>query len=381
MACPGSVALSRPYDGRRSVYAAEGTVVHALAAASLVEAQRAPVGSVLEADGIQVVVTPEMDDAIDVYRNYVTAIRAQADWHAFEKKVTIWSAPPGVDCYGTADFAAISGRVLDVVDLKYGKGVAVDAENNSQALFYALAVYETIVERAKKPKPIDLIRITIVQPRRDGGQPKTWEIDLVDLFMWRDSQLLPAIDRIVKGDKTLTEGDWCRFCPALAYCPAKHQSAQELARAAFDGDNSGDLTLTDLSDRLALAFRLEDYFVALKQEVETLIRTGESVPGWKLVEGRSNRKWSHDDTEVVRAIAWRTQIDPDRLVKPLEALSPAQMEKQVKRLSPVSPAAAMQDLVVKPPGKPVLAPETDERPAMTFSSAREAFEASAADSV
>jgi hypothetical protein len=148
MHCPGSVRLSRPYGGesRASSYAAEGTVAHALAEAALSGVSGPAIGAALEADGRSVVVTHEMEDAVQVYLDVVMPLRKQADWHAFEQGVVIRSAPPQAECFGTADFAALVGHTLHIVDLKYGKGVIVEVEENAQELYYALACYETFDE-------------------------------------------------------------------------------------------------------------------------------------------------------------------------------------------------------------------------------------------
>jgi hypothetical protein len=241
MQCPGSVPLSRPHEGRTSGYAAEGIVAHSIAEAALSGASRPAVGEVLKADGRDIVVTHEMEDAIDVYLDVVTRLRNQSDWHAFEQRVVIRSALPA-ECFGTADFAALVGKTLHIVDFKFGKGVIVEVEDNSQALFYALAAYETFEGIADT---VQEIRLVIVQPRIDGARVKEWTIDLIDLLIWRDSRLLPAVGRVVEGDNSLQDGPWCRFCPALAYCPLKHRIAQEAARAAF-GSNSGDISPIEL---------------------------------------------------------------------------------------------------------------------------------------
>jgi hypothetical protein len=378
MACPGSVPLARPYEGRSSFYAAEGTVAHTLAAATLATTKRPSVGAVLEVDGHQIIITDEMDDAVQTYVDLVSDLRAKARWSAFEQKVTIHSVPPGAECYGTADFVALVADVLNVVDFKFGKGVIVAVENNSQAMFYALAAWETFIQ-GKLTHPVREIRLMIVQPRIEGARVKTWEIDLLDLLMWRDSQLLPAVQRILDGDERLTDGPWCRFCPALAVCPLKHELAQEAARLAFDDPNAPDVSPHELADRLQLALRLEDWAAALKEEATILIHQGETVPGFKLVESRSNRKWTRDDTIVAAEIARRAHLTGpqiDALYTAPELKSPAQMEKQIARWR--LGKDTLLGLVTKPPGKPALVIDGDPRPPMQFMTAAEAFAQSAA---
>jgi hypothetical protein len=388
MNCAGSVPLSRPYEGRSSVYAAEGTVAHTLAAATLATTRRPPVGAVLEVDGHQIIVTDEMDDAVQVYVDLVSELRGKARWSAFEQKVTVHSVPPGAECYGTADFVALVADVLYVVDFKFGKGVIVAVENNSQAMFYALAASETFI-RGTLTNTVREIKLQIVQPRIEGARVKTWEIDLIDLLMWRDSQLMPAVQRILDGDRSLTDGPWCRFCPALAVCPLKHELAQEAAKTAFVDDlpwlgldlqqNNQDISPAIIADRLQLALRLEDWANALKEEATVLIHQGETVPGFKLVESRSNRKWTADDTAIAAEIARRAHLTGaqiDALYTEPELKSPAQMEKQFSRWR--TSKQILDGLITKPPGKPALVIEADPRPPMKFMTAAEAFAQSAA---
>jgi hypothetical protein len=372
MECPGSVPLSRPYQGRTTHYAAEGAVAHAIAEAALRGSARPDVGMVVEVDGYDVVVTDEMEDAVDVYFDVVTPLRDQARWHAFERRVVIRSALPA-ECFGTADFAALVVKTLHIVDFKFGKGVLVEVENNSQALFYALAAYETFEEIAGS---VQEIRLVIVQPRI-GARVKEWTIDLIDLLVWRDSRLLPAVARVIDGDDSLRDGPWCRFCPALVYCPLKHRVAQEAAKVAF-GSNGSDKSAIELADRLRLAMRLTDWIAALQDEATLVIRRGEDVPGFKLVEGRSKRACATDEDAIWKEIAKRSGIDSfkaEELFEPLTLKSPFQVEKVLK-LWRHDPKQILDGLVNQPPGKPTLVADADPRPAMKYQPAMEAFRAS-----
>jgi Protein of unknown function (DUF2800) len=380
MNCPGSVPLARPYVGMGStLYAAEGTAVHAMAQAALANRPMTPVGEVVDVDGIPILITQEMHDAIDAYLEVVRPLLDAADDGGVEVKVYIKSAPPNAECYGTADFVAIIGRKLVIVDLKFGKGVRVEVANNSQALFYALATYETLDLGDR----IDEVEIIIVQPRIDGAERQIWTIDLLDLWIWRDTKLLPAVERIVAGDRSLQDGPWCRFCPALAICPLKHELAMQAAAQAFDDDpspsNTDDISEEELATRLQLVLRLSDYIDALKEEATVRIHRGFDVPGFKLVEGRSNRKWADNDEGVIRELMARggfSSKTAESFYTPPTLQSPAQLEKTLKRMRQ-NPAKLMEGLINKPPGKPALVPDNDPRPAMTVLSAREAFRLSA----
>jgi hypothetical protein len=385
MNCPGSVPLARPYlSVGTSPYAAEGTVAHTIAQAMLTEETPPPIGALVDVDGISVLVTQEMFDAVDVYLDIVRPLLAKASDGGVEIKVHINSVPPTAECYGTADFVALIDRKLFVVDLKYGKGVRVPVASNSQALFYALAVVETLDLGDR----VDEVEITICQPRIDGAERQTWTIDIIDLWMWRDSKLIPAVQRILDGDRSLTDGPWCRFCPALAICPLKHELAMAAAEQAFEdgtsaddgiSPNTEDVTEAELAERLQLALRLTDWIDALKDEAALRIHRGYDVPGFKLVEGRSNRKWADEDSEILRELVQRgsfTAQEAEKFYAPPELQSPAQLEKTLKRMKR-NAADLFVGLINKPPGKPALVTDDDPRPAMTVLSARDAFRLSA----
>ena len=383
MNCSGSVVLARPYlGGGASSYAAEGTVAHTIAQAALAKEPLPAIGALVTVDGHEILVTEEMLDAVNEYLDIVRPLLAKAQDGGVEIRVRISSVPPTAECYGTADFVAIIGRKLTVVDLKYGKGVHVHVANNSQALFYALAVVETL----HLDGLIDEVEIIVCQPRIDGAERQSWEIDIIDLWMWRDAKLLPAVQRILDGDTSLQDGPWCRFCPALAICPLKHELANQAARVAFDDDNrlanAEDITPLDIAFRLQMALRLEDWIDKLKEHAALMIHRGEDVPGFKLVEGRSNRKWAGEDADVLRELVERgkfTPKDAERFYKPAELQSPAGIEKTLKRMGRTQTQFLLDGLINKPTGKPSLAAAADPRPAMAIMTAREAFRLSATD--
>ena len=384
ISCPGSVPLARPYLGHgSSSYAAEGTVAHTIAQAALAKEPLPPIGSVVDVDGHSIIVTQDMLDAVDVYLDIVRPLLAKAQDGGVEIRVRITSVPPTAECFGTADFVAVVGRKLFVVDLKYGKGVHVHVANNSQALFYALAVVETL----HLDGLIDEIEIIVCQPRIDGAERQSWEIDIIDLWMWRDAKLIPAVQRILDGDTSLQDGPWCRFCPALAICPLKHELAMQAAEDAFDTGfddmrNNDDLPPEGVAERLNLALRLEDWIDKLKEHAALMIHRGEEVPGFKLVEGRSNRKWADEDGEILRELVERgkfTPKDAERFYKPPELQSPAGVEKTLKRMGRTQTQFLLNGLINKPPGKPALVMVDDPRPALTVMTAREAFQASVTD--
>lgn len=390
IACPGSVPLSRAYEARGSSYAAEGSVAHALCETALAGGELTPVGETVEYDGHHILITREMHDAVEVYVTAIQKVFDGSEWHSTEEQVSILSAPEGAEVFGTADAVAVKGLTLHVGDFKYGKGVKVDVEDNTQLLFYALATWETL--ETYDPgllKPVKEVRLTVCQPRVDGPALKVWDIGVVDLMIWRDDVLLPAIQRIMDGDETLQEGNWCRFCPALAACPLKHAAAKKAARMAFESDwedpgygsNSGTLSGQEIANRLTLVRSLKDYIKALEGEVLQLMRMGDEVPGYKLVEGRSVRKWVGTPQETLALLVRRLQPDDDfldEIMVPATVRPLTEIEKVLKHRK-LKTAPIMGDLVWKPPGKPTLVQAADPRPALPISTAAEVFEQSYTD--
>lgn len=380
MNCAGSVPLARPYLGfGSSKYAAEGTVAHTLAQAALAKEPLPPIGSIVEVDSHQILVTQEMLDAVDVYLDITAPLLLAAHDGGVEIKVRILSVPPTVECYGTADFVALVGRKLYIVDFKFGKGVKVEVANNTQALFYALAVVETL----DLGERVDEVEIIVCQPRIDGAERQSWTIDIIDLWMWRDGKLVPAVERIVAGDRTLKDGYWCRFCPAHAVCPLMHELAMQAAEDAFGDDlddmrNHDDIPPEGIAERLVLMSRLDDWLTSLKEHAAAMIFRGENVPGFKIVEGRSRRKWIDDDEVILRELVTLGGFSSEQaetFYAPPALQSPAQLEKTLKRMK-LRPAPLLEGLIAKPPGKPAIVPDADPRPAMSILTAREAFQLS-----
>lgn len=380
MACPGSVPLSRAFQRTTSSYAAEGTVAHALCETVLEGQGTLPiVGSVVEQDGYAIVVTQEMHDGVQTYVDAMQPYIDASDWHAHEQRVTILSAPFGAELYGTADCLALvpiegkEGRYKLVVgDFKYGKGVVVKIEFNSQVLFYALAAFETLAQDIPEwLDQLESIEMVVVQPRIDGATVKKWEVELIDMLIWRDTVLFPAVRRVMDGDETLKDGDHCRFCPALSGCPLKRELAMQAAEVEFSmteeawvNSNSGQVY--SVAELLDMAERLDKWSEAVRMDAMRLLRNGETIEGFKIVHGKSNRRWAGEDAEIMNEIVRRagaTDALVEDLVKAPELKSPAQVEKALKRHKR-DPEFVMQGLVFKPEGKPTLVRDRDPRPAI-----------------
>lgn len=231
--CTMSPRLSKNLVRKSSKWADEGTKAHWVAESMLVDQ------GVLDIDD-----HAEMVRWVKPYVDYVKALMAQSPFYAVEKRVTLaplWELDgeePPEDMFGTADFVCLTAypSVLHIVDLKYGAGVAVEVENNSQLMYYALGVLLSLPDSINAP---EFVRMTVVQPRcvHPDGPVRHWEIPTVDLLDWGHSVLKPTVELIADDDPiklSLVEGKHCRWCPAASgQCPEKHKTKTAQARQDF----------------------------------------------------------------------------------------------------------------------------------------------------
>ena len=263
-------------------------------------------------------------------------------------------------CGGTVDFfVGVPGRYLKVIDFKYGANVLVDAEMNTQGLIYALAVVgEDNPNRYKK------VVIVIDQPRCTKVEKTRREfvITVKDLFKWRDKVLIPAIKNSKKKDVKPIAGEWCNhWCNVLKHgkCPAANKKALSVVASEFSTPakvkmkNPGDASIEDLGKYLQMIGFLDKWKEGIKAKALELALKGETVPGFKLVRGRANRKWCNEK-EMTEELGMFYEDDEifNKKVK-----SPAQMEKMIGK----SNYGIIEKHIIKPEGGLVLVPEGDRR--------------------
>jgi len=256
--------------------------------------------------------------------------------------------PGGFVCAGAI---IVRGSTLHICDLKYGMGVRVDAEENPQGMLYALGAYlltELVYD-------IDRVQIHIIQPRID--HISQWEISIPDLLRWaewvkqRAEETLAADAPRVPGEKQ------CRFCKAKASCAALKKLTEDIIMSDFDDlDNQPKAdTLTDDQMRKVLDAKplVEAWLSAVETLVKDRLTRGETFPGYKMVEGKSNRKWA-DDSLAAESLIYLIGVDAAYTQK---LISPAQAEKVLGKKR----AGEIAGLITKPIGAPTLAPESDKR--------------------
>lgn len=366
MACPGSVRVEAALPDETSTYAEEGTVAHEVGALCLRTGDVAAnyVGNVFATkdgeistltDGAdrEYEVDEEMVESVQLYLDYV---RQQPGTLVIEQRVDY--SPWVPDGFGTADAVILHDGTACVVDLKYGKGVRVDAEDNPQIMLYALGA----LNEFGFAFDIDKFKLVIVQPRLD--HISEWTVsreDLENFGAWASK----CAERALADDAPLTPSEKaCKFCRARGSCKALAEHAYALACDGFEAiggpvetRDPAILTPHELSALLNDIDILDGWAAAVRGHAVAMLMRGETVPGFKLVEGQSRRQW--DDEEAAgRALA--------RKLGAKEAF--------VKKLIPITQAEKLlgkgdtlvAKYTIKPPGKPTLAPESSPKPALTF---------------
>lgn len=261
--------------------------------------------------------------------------------------------------FGTGDCVIIAEPVLHIIDLKYGQGVVVEAENNPQLMLYALGALNAFGSLYD----IDEVAVTIFQPRRSNVS--TWTIPVPELEAWAEQVVKPRAALAASGDGEFAPGEWCRFCKLSATCRTRAEANLALAKHEFAPP--AELTDAEIAKVLAQLPDLKAWAADVEAHALSLaVNQGKTWPGFKLVEGRSIRRYA--DEAAVAKTAEAAGVDVwDRKLKTITVL-----EKQLgkKRFSDL-----LGDLVVKPAGKPTLVPDSDRRPALEIQSATDEFTA------
>lgn len=357
LTCTPSAKLETQFPDQSSLYAAEGSYAHAFAELKLLKyldrIETKTYHKKLKPIKDSLYYSKEAEDYVDAYVTYAAELISKAQSTTpdaivmLEQKLDFSEWVPGG--FGTGDLVIVADGILEIMDLKFGKGLQVFAEGNPQMRLYALgayAAYEMLYD-------IQRVRMTIHQPRLDHIDSDDMTVD--ELRKWAGGYLKPRAAMAAKGEGEFVSGEHCRFCRAGATCKARAEANLELARHDFcdafllSHDEIGDI-LGRIDELVSWAGDIKDY--ALDQAVNHNVK----FPGWKLVEGRSNRAYS-DDCKVAEVLI-KANYPEEKIYKPSEILGITAMEKEIgKKLF----GKLLDGLIVKPPGKPTLAPEGDKR--------------------
>ncbi|MEY9976540.1 DUF2800 domain-containing protein [Lysinibacillus sp. RC79] len=309
---------------------------------------------------------PEMEEMVEVYTDFVmervNAARLETSdaLVLIEQRLDFSQWVP--DGFGTGDVLIVRDGVLEIIDLKYGKGVPVDAYENPQMKLYALGAitaHDVLYD-------IQEVHMTIVQPRLDSIS--TFEMSAEDLYKWANEEVKPKAEMADNGDGDYVPGEHCRFCKIKSSCRARADEALETAKAEFADDGSIELdtpepaTLSDteLAEILFVVDDIEKWCKDIKAFALDQALNGTSYEGFKLVEGRSNRAIT-DEAKAVELLLEKGGVKEDDIYAPRKLQTITNLEKKVGKKAF---AEILEGVIVKPPGKPVLVTEDDKRPAI-----------------
>lgn len=355
IACTPSARATEHLPGETSKYAEEGTRAHELCEKALrykLAKWEAGMPFDLLSDWAQQSMPTEMFNAVCRYTSFIHEL-----WVGFscrpgvfiEQEVDVSQWVSGG--FGTCDCLLIGDGILHIIDFKYGQGVPVNPERNPQLMYYALGAY-ALFEGIEE---IDTVRLSIVQPRMQE-EPQTWELPLADLLTWAREVLQPAAELAWKGEGVYHPGGHCRFCKAYPSCRAWQKQYGPLA--GFEPyPEPATLSDEELGEWLQKLEGLAAYAKDLEEYAQQALLDGHSLPGWKLVQGRSTRKWTDQDAAF-------QQMEHDGIDEAmLYTRTPISLTAAEKMIGKKKFAETMSAFITRAPSAPKLAAASDPRPA------------------
>ena len=355
MNCPPSACLEREFPSSSSEVAAEGTAAHALCEhklRKLLKLRSKRPHSDFEDD--------EMDRCSDDYVSFVQEQMGEipSPMVLVEQRLDLTRYVP--EAFGTADCIIVGGDRLHIVDFKYGMGVLVEAEHNPQMMLYALGALELL----DGIYDIQKISVSIFQPRRENVC--TWSLPKEELLRWARDDLVEKARLAYAGEGEYCAGEWCMFCRASVRCRARAEEKLRLAKEEFKYPPL--ITDEEIEDVLGEIPELIKWANAiLAYATDAAVNHGKEWTGFKIVEGRSVRRYKDEDAVAREAeSAGYTDIFDRKLI------SLTQMEKLMGKKAFTD---ILGGLIEKPPGKPTLVPLSDKRPAIHTGNVRSEFKA------
>ena len=348
IACPPSARLEENFENKSSVFAKEGTAAHALAEYKL----KKYLGIKIKKPKSEFD-EKELEYYTDIYFDYGCELIAEAKARSKDPIILVEQKLDFSNCvpkgFGTGDLVIVADKILDIVDLKYGKGVEVSAIHNPQMMLYAIGALNLFASLYD----IEKVRMTICQPRLDNIS--TFEIIVDDLIKWAEDIVKPKADLAIKGEGEFCAGEHCRFCRAKFNCRARADENMKMAQ--YDFRKGPLLTDDEITEILSGIDELQKWANDIQAyALDKAVNENKKWDGFKLVEGRSSRKYS-DEEAVSKTLIDAGYKEDDIYSKNLlgiTAMEKAVGKKKFKEL--------LNNLVYKPQGKLTLVAQSDKRP-------------------
>lgn len=355
--CNKSARLELEFENQESTAAAQGTAAHNLCEHKLKKAlhirNKRPVSEFNDdemeehSDAYVEYVLEQLDEVKKTCKDPLVLIEERLDFSCY--------VPEG---FGTGDTIIIGDKSLHIIDMKYGQGILVYAEENPQMKLYALGAleaYESLYD-------IEEVTLHLFQPRRENVS--AWTISVDDLKKWTENDLKPKAKLAFEGEGEYLPGDWCTFCRAAVKCRARAEEKLKLAQSEFKlppllSDTEIEEILSKLSDLTKWANEIMAY------ATDAAVNHGKDWSGFKVVEGRSNRKYKDEDkvADVAKANGY----------KDIYRQSLITLTEMEKLMGKTKLKEVLGDLIIKPKGRPTLVPLSDKRQALNVSSAETEF--------
>lgn len=366
--CTPSAVLEDKVEESTSIYASEGTLAHDLAeleikwGLNMIDKKEYSIkyGEIQAND----LYNADMDNEVEKYKNLIleefaaSKAKTKDALILIEQKVDLsFIIEEG---FGKCDTIIIADRTMKVIDLKYGQGVKVSAVKNPQLMLYSLGA----LEEFGFLYDIDNVVLTIAQPRLDNWS--SFEISAKDLKSWGENFVKPKAAEAFEGKGVQVAGEWCKFCRVKARCATLASYSMKVAQHEFKDPH----LLTD--DQLIEVYKkqpiITDWIGAVAEFMLKEALNGKEWSGYKLVEGRSNRRIT-DENEAIRVLRENNYKDEQILNTKIKGLTDL-----TKILGKDKFSLLLDPLITKPPGKPILVELSDKREALRdLDSAKEVF--------
>ena len=362
--CTPSARLETKFENKTSEYMEEGTLAHEIAEFKvrsyfLEPTTKRKTTAQLKKFEKRKYYSPEMLKHAEDYLDYIKQLTLDTSAQPFitvEKEVRFDDYVP--EGFGTADCIVVKGNTLHVIDFKYGKGVMVSAEENPQMKLYALGALKAygIIY------PITNVKMTIFQPRLESVSEAT--IGVINLLGWAENVVKPQAQKAFAGIGDYNQGHHCRFCRARGACEFR---AKENMKVIESIQTSGLLDSQEIADVITKTEGFEDWIKSVREYALEQILKGEEIPGYKVVEGKSNRKLV--DVEKAFEILEESGIDKALLYE----RKPLTLTGLERTIGKKEVADYIGDYIEKPKGAPTLVKSTDKRTEYQRISAIEEF--------